>query len=117
MSQNPESAVENETIVKLDVSELQKMLVELYERQFAELKELLRPKTETATTVGPSPVEQARDAFINWLTEVRKQIATEAVTGIPTAFTYRRQVLLAPHRIGIGLRDLCRRRPRPRGRE
>jgi len=105
MSQNPEPAVENETIVKLDVSELQKMLVELYERQFAELKELLRPKTETTTTVGASPNDQARASFIDWLTKVKNEIATEAVTGIPTAFTYRRQVLLAPHRIGVGLRD------------
>jgi len=102
MSQNIES-VANEITVKLDVSDLQKMLVELYEKQFSELKEFLKPKTDV--TIGPSPIDQGRAAFVEWLTKIKNEIATEAVTGIPSTFTYRRQVLLAPHRIGVGLRD------------
>jgi hypothetical protein len=102
VSENPEQVVN----VKLDTSELQKLLAE----HMAELKEMLKPKQEPVkTTVNESVNEQAK-AFEAWL-----RGAKEAVSGVPTSFTYQRDLIVVSPRIGVGLRDYADVVTVPRG--
>jgi N4-gp56 family major capsid protein len=93
VSENPEQVVN----VKLDTSELQKMLAE----HMAELKEMLKPKQEPVkTTVSESANEKAKE-FEAWLRGTR-----EAVSGVPSGpFTYQKDLLVVLPKIGVGLRD------------
>jgi N4-gp56 family major capsid protein len=102
VSENPEQVVN----VKVDTSELQKLLAE----HMAELKELLKPKQEPVkTTVNESVNEQAK-AFEAWL-----RGAKEAVSGVPSAFTYQRDLIVVSPKIGVGLRDYADVVTVPRG--
>jgi N4-gp56 family major capsid protein len=102
VSENPEQVVN----VKLDTSELQKLLAE----HMAELKEMLKPKQEPVkTTVNESVNEQAK-AFEAWL-----RGAKEAVSGVPSTFTYQRDLIVVSPKIGVGLRDYADVVTVPRG--
>ena len=89
----------SEQVIKLDVSELQKALAEIYEKQFAELKELLKPRPEPVHATTES-VDEARSQFEKWL-----RGATEAVSGVPSTFSYRRDLITIPSKIAVGLRE------------
>jgi len=92
VSENPEQVVN----VKIDTSELQKLLAE----HMAELKELLKPKQEPVkTTVSESANEKAKE-FEAWLRGTK-----EAVSVPSGPFTYQKDLLVVSPKIGIGLRD------------
>jgi N4-gp56 family major capsid protein len=105
---SPNPVPETEYVVKIDASDLQKAL-----REFAdELKTVLAPKTETKTEVvtATAPSTSAREAFIDWLVKsVRAEgKATEAVAGVPSTFTYSRDlVIVRDQGITAGLRQFA----------
>jgi len=97
---------EQELTIKLDTSRLEQVLAE----HLAKLQELLKPREETiATTI--SPVDEARKNFQEWLTKSVK----EAVTGIPTTYTFSRDLLVLPPAIEAGLLDFVQKINVPRG--
>jgi N4-gp56 family major capsid protein len=105
---SPNPVPENEYVVKIDASELQKAL-----REFAdELKTTLTPKAEPKPEVvtATAPNANAREAFIDWLLKsVRVEgKATEAVAGIPSTFAYSRDlIIIRDQGITAGLRQFA----------
>ena len=108
MSQTESAPVapEHELIIKLDTSKLEQVLAE----HLVKLQELLKPKEETITTTI-SPVDEARKNFREWLTKS----VTEAVSGIPTTYTFTRDLLVLPPAIEAGLLDFVQKITIPRG--
>ena len=101
MSEQP--AVPGEVVIKLDASDLEKTLAALIEKQMAELKDILQPKP--APIASTESVPNYRVEFKEWLEKVR---GTEAVGGIPTTFTFSRELMIQPPFIQAGLRDFVR---------
>jgi N4-gp56 family major capsid protein len=105
---SPNPVPENEYVVKIDASELQKAL-----REFAdELKTTLAPKAEPKPEVvtATAPNANAREAFIDWLLKsvMAESKATEAVAGVPSTFAYSRDLIIVRDQgITAGLRQFA----------
>jgi len=90
-----EESEELKVKIELETSELQNFLKTLTE----ELKSLRKEKEETKTAVAQESVGPSEE-FEAWLKR-----ANEAVSGIPSTFTYTRDLLVISDKIGVGLRD------------
>jgi len=104
---SPNPVPENEYVVKIDASDFQKAL-----REFAdELKSALAPKAEAKPEVvtATAPNTGAREAFIDWLLKsVNAGKATEAVAGVPSTFSYSRDLMIVRDQgITAGLRQFA----------